>query len=176
VLPTDGERFNRLITGMSRMYGSDPDQLVLDAYWIALRSWEFEDLQRAAAHLMQTSKFMPRPADFNELRKAGQPTSGEVFAGIRQWLKYGAYGYTLQPNTPPKIATAIRAIGGPDEIAMCEVDKLHFLEKRFTEHYDQISDRQEIRDAVPEIASSEGLKKLADRLKALNGHSAETET
>ena len=76
---SDSNRFRDLIRGMSRIYGKEPDALILDAYWLALRGWEFEDVQTAAGHLMQTSTLMPRPVDFAELRDAGPPTVREAW-------------------------------------------------------------------------------------------------
>jgi hypothetical protein len=154
--PTDGKKFRDLISGMSRMYGQEPDALVLDAYWLALRDWEFEAVQTAAAHLMQTSKFMPRPAEFTELRKAGRPTVGEAWERARK-----ACGSAIQCGQITHNGTcgdelidrAVRAIGGYGAIAMCDRDKLAFLERRFAEHYADIESVEDVRGAMPQIAS-----------------------
>jgi hypothetical protein len=148
----DFQRFNELISGMGRIYGTVIDRVFLDAYWVALADWELEDFEQACGHLMRTSKFMPRPADFTELRKAGQETAGEVFASLCQWTEYTPRGYVEKPGIPRPIASALRAIGGADAYMMCDAEKLHFLERRFCEHYDQITQANETREAVPAIA------------------------
>jgi hypothetical protein len=43
-------------------------------------------------------------------------------------------------------------IGGPNVIGMCDEDKLHFLERRFTEHYETLQDSEDVRESVPAIA------------------------
>jgi hypothetical protein len=160
----DFQRFNELMTGMARMYGSAIDRIVLDAYWLALRDWELDDFEAACGHLMRTSKFMPRPAEFTELRKAGDATPGEVFGTLRQWLHYTPNGYQLKPSTPRRIASAFAAIGGAQGYAMCDSDKLHFLEKRFCEHYEQISEHEDVRQALPGILDAR-LKRLMEAAK-----------
>lgn len=160
---TDGNKFRNVIRGMSRMYGSDPDKLVLDAYWIALSDWDFESFQQAAALLMRTNKFMPKPSDFNELRNAGKPTAGEAWALVLDRVRKGAVrwqggGVSLYSHfAPPEgelITAAVEAIGGYKAIAMHDEATLHFLEKRFCDHYEAIQDKREIRAAVPEIAQT----------------------
>jgi hypothetical protein len=157
---TDGEKFRNIIRGMSRMYGTEPDGLVLDAYWIALNDWAFEDFQSAAQLLMKTRKFMPRPSEFEDLRKAGRETAGEVFAGLRQWLRYSPSGYTLKPETPRSIASAFSAMGGAQAYAMCDAAKLPFLERRFCDHYEEISGADDTREVVPQIAYGDAALEL----------------
>jgi hypothetical protein len=158
---TDFERFHVLLLGMGELYTKEISRPLLDAYWVALRDWDLEAFEAACAHLMQHQTFMPRPSEFTALRKAGRETAGEVFAGIRQWLKYTPNGYMLDPKTPRIIASAIRAIGGANAYAMCDEEKLPFLERRFCEHYDQISGADDTRKALPAIAQDEGARTRA---------------
>lgn len=147
--------FTRVINGMAAMkkFALTPESL--DLWWACMADWPIEDFKAAAVHVLKNSTFMPTPKDFEDLRKAGQQTAGEVFADIRKWLKYGAYGYTLREDTPRPIAAAIRAMGGADAYAMCDVDKLPFLEKRFCQHYEQISGAEDTREGLPQIAYRE---------------------
>src|SRR6186713_1042196 len=46
------------------------------------------------------------------------------------------------------IDRAVRAIGGYGVIAMCDRDKLAFLERRFAEHYADIESVDDVREAV----------------------------
>lgn len=149
--PTDGQRFRDLLRGMGRMYGQEPDGLVLDAYWIALRDWDFEEFQVAAAHLMATAKFMPRPADFSALRKAGELTPSEAWtealSGCVEWRN---------PQYLPKgrIARAAAAVGGFERIAMADLERdMPHIQRRFLKAYEELSDVETIREAVPQIAA-----------------------
>jgi hypothetical protein len=156
----DFQRFRAVMTGMAKVYEREIDGALLDAYWLALRDWSLADFEAAAAHLMRTSKFMPRPADFHELREAGRPTAAEA------WLKAveasaGAIScgrvMTVRTCGDPLIDRAVRAIGGYGAIAMCDEDKLHFLERRFAEHYESIQDAEEVRAALPQLTGSDAV-------------------
>lgn len=156
----DFQRFKAVMNGMAKLYERELDAAVLDAYWLALRTWSLEDFETAAGQLMRTSKFMPRPADFEELRKAGRPTAGEAWARVLEFARKGYDRWDCGPpsrnNLPmlddPLIQRAVAAIGGFDAIAMSRTDQTQFLEKRFCEHYESIQDADEIREAVPQIA------------------------
>jgi hypothetical protein len=159
---TDFQRFKALMNGMAKLYERELDGPVLDAYWLALRNWELADFEAGAAHLMRTSTFMPRPADFETLRKAGRPTAGEAWASVLASVRAGysrwtGGGVSRDPSfTPPDnvlIDRAVQAIGGYDAIGMSNRDQTPFLERRFCEHYDAIRDAEEVRQEVPAIAA-----------------------
>lgn len=161
MLETDGKRFRDLLRGMGRMYGQEPDGLVLDAYWLALGDWRYQDFEAAARHLMASAKFMPRPAEFNALRQAGEPLAGEAWTIVLDYCKNGFYrwedgsatsGRLELPGFDEPTLKAVQALGGFHAIAMHDTDKLHFLEKRFAEHYEAMSNADAVRDALPEIA------------------------
>lgn len=148
--PIDSKRFRSMLAGMGRMYGQELDQLVLDAYWLALGDWSLDDFEAGARQLMQTAKFMPRPADFHELRKAGRPTAGEAWSKI---LECARAGYD-EPQLDIPAKRALAAIGGIGAVMRSETDKTHFLEKRFAEHFGAMQDAHDIREAVPLIADA----------------------
>lgn len=153
--PTDAVQFRNVLTGMFRVYGQDPDALVLDAYWLALDDWSLEDFSAAAKHLMRTGKFMPRPSDFTALRRAGRPTAGEAWTLARKHCGSAIQcGHVTNNGTcgDDFIDRVVRAIGGYGAIAMCDTDKLHFLERRFAENFESMQDAGDIRESVPQIA------------------------
>lgn len=150
MLPTESKQFRNVIVGMGRMYGQELDQLVLDAYWLALKDWALEDFEDAARHLMQTAKFMPRPADFRELQKAGRPTAGEAWLAIRAMARSSL---TSEPDDPVA-ARALRAIGGLRAVGLCDYSRIEFMERRFAEHFETMQEAEDIREAVPQIAGA----------------------
>lgn len=151
----DFQRFRAVMTGIAKVYEREIDGALLDAYWLALRDWSLADFEAAAAHLMRTSKFMPRPADFHELREAGRQTAAEAWL---QALRHAASSaYRNGPLGDPLIDRAVRAIGGYGAIAMCDEDKLHFIERRFAEHYESIQDAEEVRAALPQLTGSDAV-------------------
>lgn len=170
----DSLQFRNLMRGMCKLYSQEPDALLLDIYWLALKSWSIEDFEQAAAHLMSTAQFMPRPADFTALRKAGRPTSGEAWIKAMGNSRSAIVCGQVTRGTScgdPLIDRAVHAIGGYGILAMCESDKLCFLEKRFCEHFESMQESDDTREAVPQIASTfrprlngEGPKSIRDLL------------
>ncbi len=157
----DFGRFRSVMAGMAKLYEREIDGPLLDAYWLALRTWSLPDFEAAAGRLMATETFMPRPADFNALRKASRPTSGEAWSVVLDHVRSGRYrwsdgGTTFTPNAPPPpdelTNAAVRALGGYKAIAMIDEDQLPFLERRFAEHYTSMQDAAEIRQSLPQIA------------------------
>lgn len=149
---SDYETWKKTITGMLEYYEKSPTDTLLDVYWVGLRDWTLVEFQEAAALLVKREKFMPRVDAFERLRaEASTQTAGEVFEQVRKWLQYSPNGYTTQEGTPREIAAAIGACGGANAIAMCSLDGLPFLEKRFTEHYKQICSGAEARRSLPNL-------------------------
>lgn len=145
--PHDMSRFRAVMAGMAKLYEKELDGVLLDAYWLALRNWSLTDFEDAAGHLMATAKFMPRPADFNELRKAGEPTAGEAWAVVLSGAK-------LEPGSV--MERAANAVGGQKQIRMANIEHdLPHVQRRFIESYEAIRDAQEVRNSVPQIARTE---------------------
>jgi hypothetical protein len=150
VQPTDSKRFRDLLRGMARAFGSDIDTVTLDVYWLALSDWTLEELEAAAAHLLRNSKFMPRPAEFNALKKAGKFTAAEAWDAILQHCK-GAYrdGSGIDHGGP--VDLAVRGIGGYRAIAMHNLDYLPILQRQFVDRFNELDDVMAIRDSVPQL-------------------------
>lgn len=161
---SDANRFRDVIRGLGKVFGSEADAVLLDAYWLALRDWPFEEFERAAKQLLLTSKFMPRPADFHELRKAALPTAGEAWAKVLQHLKGGyRFGAGLTPEIEgtgltPQIDRVVASIGGYRALAMMDIDQLPWMERRFAEHYRELADVSERRgEPLPQVGWSNGI-------------------
>lgn len=165
--PEDKPKFLSVLNGLAAIKpGAKLTAESLTLYWNALSHWSIEDFTAAASQLARTSEFMPNPYHFEQLRKAGRMTAGEAWAEV---LEHARNGYRDESDAPrdPRIAAAVRAIGGYRAIAMSRTDQTQFLEKRFAEHYDSISDREDIREAVPNLAGPMRhlLNSLTKRLK-----------
>lgn len=145
--PADMDRFRAVMAGMAKLYERELDAPLMDAYWLALRRWSLHEFEQAAGHLMTTSKFMPRPADFNELRKAARPTAGEAWAEVLEHIKGGYRSGGLNPETDH----AVRTLGGYRALAMLDADQLPWLERRFAEHYGDMAAVAETRTALSHI-------------------------
>lgn len=146
----DFNRFRNAIGALARVFDKQLDAPLLDAYWVSLRDWTIDDLERAAAHLLRTSKFMPRPADFTELRRAGAMTAGEAWQAA---LVHARGAYRAGPSVPP-VERAVAALGGWSVIARAAEDSLPFIERRFAAHFDEIESREVVREALPALTAS----------------------
>ncbi len=144
MLVTDEEEFLKVLNGLAAMKKLELNAPAIELWWLSFQSWEIADFKIAAAQLIKTCKWIG-PNDFENLRKAGRETPAEAWVAARKFLRWGLHGYTLDENCPPKIATCIRALGGANVIAMTDEDKLPFLERRFTEHYETLEDADDVR-------------------------------
>lgn len=157
--PENRKKFLEVIVGFAELKGKQLSAPALELYWRSLQHWSLEDFLCAAEHLIRTCEYMPLPKDFEDLRKAGRPTSGEA------WTKavaacgscHSPLGYTNGGTCgDPFVDRVVRAIGGYKAIAMCDSEKLHFLERRFAEHFETMQDAEDIREEVPRIAFKRG--------------------
>jgi hypothetical protein len=151
----DRGAFLDIVIGFAEIKGKQLSSPALELWWNAMSpGWTIEEFRQAANHLVRTFSFMPTPADFEKLRKAGRTTAGEAFAQAVEASKSCAQGGYFTDNVTsgdPLTDRVVRVIGGYRVIAMSEVDKLHFLERRFTEHYETMQDADDVREALPQL-------------------------
>lgn len=144
---SDKIEFARVLAGLAEIRGKPLSKSAMAMYWLALSDWPLDDFRAAAKHLLTHSQFMPTPYDFEQLRKAGEETAGEAWGRVRQLVR------TRHPGDPtsldPKIDKIVRIMGGWDRLGMTNSDEMHFREKRFTELWDEITDVEETRGALP---------------------------
>lgn len=156
--PNDFARFNAVMTGMAEVHQRELSTFLLDVYWLAMKDWSLEDFEAAAGHLLQNLKWMPKPSDFTDLRKAGQPTAHEAWdtavANCTSWRDGKSYAGEL-------IDRVVRSIGGYRAIAMADQERdLPHIQRRFLEAYADLSAVEPAREAVPQIAAVGARKAL----------------
>ena len=137
---SDFERFREIMAGMAKVYERELDGPLLDAYWLALRDWNLADFETGAAHLMQTSEFMPRPAAFTALRRSSEPTAGEAW-------ELALHG---QAEPGSRADRAAQIVSNGRRLAMLDIEReLPHVQRRFFQVYDELSDVDEARVALP---------------------------
>lgn len=152
----DRKEFARILIGLAAIKpgkGLTPEGLEL--FFNALADWSIEEFKAAATHLAKTSEFMPNPYHFEELRRAARPTAAECWAEAVEHASSSAYRAGGMGH--PVIDKCVRALGGYVAIAMCAEDKLHYLERRFCEHFEALQDSVEVRLALPDLSADEPL-------------------
>jgi len=147
----DRPEFAAIVVGFAELRGKKLSAEALELFWSAMQRWDIGRFREAAAHLVKSCQFMPTPYDFEQLRKAGRQTAGEAWARAVDWAASSAYrgGAITGDAVTDRCA---RMLGGYGAIAMCDEDKLHFLEKRFTEHFEAVQDAEHVRESLPAIA------------------------
>lgn len=147
---SDFPRFQSVMTGMAELYQRELSAPLLDAYWLALADWNLQEFEAAAAQLMKTEEFMPRPVAFNKLRKAGRVTAAEVWIEVLEHARHDSPNFMNGHvrGLSDLANRALRAIGGLSTVAMSDPSKTTFLERRFSEVYDQMDESDEVREAL----------------------------
>ena len=143
---------------MAELFQRELSAALLDAYWLTLRDWALADFEAAAGHLMARCHFMPRPADFTELQKAGQMTASEAWA--HALARCSRWREGKSGDDDPAIDAAIRAVGGNRTIAMHPSDKLVFLERRFCDLYNERRDAGTARLLVGRSVPSDDARRI----------------
>lgn len=148
-----------------------PEALTL--WWNSMRDWSIDDFRSAANHLARSVEFMPNPYHFEQLRKAGRETAGEAFQRARQIVRsLFPREYSSHQSGDPRLDAAIRACGGYEALAMCTTESIGFFENRFREHYESITDAEDVRGALPNLtggARLTGPQPVADGLRLIGG-------
>jgi hypothetical protein len=154
MLPSDKPRFLAILNGLAAVKPNaklTPE--ACEVWWLAMHEWTFDDFRDAALHLTKSVQFMPSPYDFDQLRKAGEPTAGEAWVTVLSGAK-------LEPGSA--IEKAARVVGGQYAIRHADIEKdLPHIQRRFMESYDAIKDAEDVRRAVPQIARDDARAVLA---------------
>lgn len=137
------QQFKTIVAGMAALYGriESLDDGLMDVYWLALKDWPLEEFQRAASHLLRTSTFMPRPADFERLGQGSAQSARQAWADVVAWVRASGYRsalpkHLLPPEPSQEAVRAVMILGGWEAISLADISELGFLEKRFLEHFE----------------------------------------
>jgi hypothetical protein len=115
--------------------GKPASDLAIEMAFNVLARHPFEDVRRAVMTHLETSQFVPKPADINNLI-AGDPNSRklEAWAKVESAIRrIGSYQTVVFDD--PAIMVAIETMGG--WIKLCEIsdDELPFRRNEFTKLY-----------------------------------------
>jgi hypothetical protein len=158
--PADKPDFVATIVGLACVKpGKDLTREAIELWWNSMQSWRIEDFKAAAEHLARSLRFMPSPFDFEQLRTAGRLTPAEAWEKARKACgSCVQLGHYTDSGTcgDELIDKAVRGIGGYKVIAQCNTEALHFLERRFAEHYQDLMGITDTREALPLLANQSG--------------------
>jgi hypothetical protein len=142
--PSDKPKFVTTLVGLAAIKNRELTDEAIDLWWLSMASWSIEDFTTAAAHLITACQFMPSPYDFAQLRKAGELTSGEAWLDVIN-------GRSLEPGSRAARAAAI--VGGQFAVRHADLERdVPHIQRRFMQVYDELTDVDVVRDAVPQLA------------------------
>jgi hypothetical protein len=154
--PADRPEFLSTLNGIADVKGKTLTNEALSVWWAAMSNWPIDAFKAAASHLLLSCQFMPTPYDFEQLKRASEPTAGEA------WEKVLA-GVALEPGS--RIARAAAIVGGQYAIRHANVEKdLQFIQRRFEAAYNELTDVDTAREALPQLASLPGAANALKRI------------
>lgn len=146
--PTEGPRFRDVIRGLCKVFGAEADAVLLDAYWLALREWPLGEFETAAAHLLRTCKFMPRPADFTGLQRLAELGPHEAWQ--EAMARCGGWRDGSAGRIGDRVDRAVQCVASYRMLAMADIEEeLPHIQRRFLEAYEQLSESEPVREALP---------------------------
>lgn len=150
--PTEKPRFARVVLAFAELKGKKLTAAAVDLYWQAMAQWSIDAFESAAAYLLRTCEFMPVPADFERLRRAGELQAGEAWALVLDHIRTGGYRYGRAHELPPEVHNAVTACGGWMHVASADKIQQGMIERAFLQHFDRLAEVADIRAHVPQIA------------------------
>lgn len=142
---TERGEFARVLHALAAIKGKELTADILALWWGCLSDWPLVEFKQAASHLLKHGgPYMPQPADFIALRKAGAQTAGEAWAKVLAEVRRSGRG-PIDPATDKAVAE----LGGYERVAMCSDERLGYLERAFFDNYEDGATVEEARAALP---------------------------
>lgn len=129
-------RFVATITALAEIYGRELSPAVLKIWWAIMQSWDIDDFTAAASWLAKASEFMPKPVDFQAIRRYSVIPASEAWGKVLELLPGGYREGGVDELTDKAVAM----LGGYQELAMAKTDSLDFKRRNFVEAYEDIVD------------------------------------
>ncbi len=148
----DEERFTNAIMAVSEYYGRTIKKSVIYLYWLGLRNYHIEDVERAVAqHLRNpdTGQFMPKIADFVRMIEGGtKDTAAQAWSIFEEGLRrVGTYRDIVFPD--PIIHKVVQDMGGWIEFGNKKEKDWPFVAQDFQSRYRAFKARSVIPEYPP---------------------------
>lgn len=158
--PTDRTEFLRVLNGLAAIKGKELTPEALSIWWQSMANWSLDEFKAAASHLATAHEWMPNPFHFEQLRRAGEPTASEA------WLQV-LHGHKLEAGS--RVARAAAVVGGQQAVRMANLEKdVPHMQRRFKEAYDELTEVDQAREALPQIARLPAPAGFGNLLKSMS--------
>lgn len=132
-------KFQEYMAGCSEIFGKELTDTLNGTYWELLKPYSDQQCERAFKKIMTSSKFFPKPVELIDAMKENL----ELLNAPSAWGEVmGSLGSGCEPEDP-LIRKTIQALGGWSWMSTLTYDELHWMEKRFYEHYSSLSETYE---------------------------------
>ena len=164
MLENDRPEMARILVSLAEIKpGAKITPAGLELWFAAMADWTIDEFREAAAHLMRHEEFFPNPWHFEQLRKqANAVTAGEAWAAALEHVRQGRHHYG--GKSTPEIERAVRAIGGWRILGHTPEDELRHVERRFAQHFAEISEAADVREDLPALAADNPVRAVIGRL------------
>lgn len=164
MLESDKPEMARILIALAEIKpGGKITPAALDLWFSAMADWTLAEFREAAGRLMRSEQFFPNPWHFEQLRKqAGAMTAGEAWAAALEHVRRGRHHYG--GKAAPEIERAVRAIGGWRVLGHTPEDELRHVERRFAQHFAEISEAADVREDLPALAADNPVRAVIGRL------------
>jgi hypothetical protein len=135
------KRFAEMMSSLAVLFDKDVSEVLRGIYWQVLKGYSDEEVELAFHQVVASCKFFPKPAEIIQFIKSRKAEENQANA-LESW---GMVMSGLECGVIPedrRIRESIRRIGGWDWLSGQSYDELHWLEKRFLEHFDQIAESE----------------------------------
>lgn len=139
----DKPRFLETIAGLAELHGRELSPAALKIWWGAMRHWDFDEFRRGANYLARANAFMPKPADFENLRRSSLNSSSDA------WTLVLCHISRTIELSDPIILEAVERVGGFSTIGKTKEADLHWRRREFREIYHELVDQQIAKGTVP---------------------------
>lgn len=134
----DLPEFTLLLTGFCVLYGKPVSEMLIELYWGALESFEFDAVKKAfQAHLSNpdTGQFMPKPADvMRYVNGSSQTRALQAWSKVAEAIRrVGSYASVVFDD--PLIHVAIEEMGGWISLCQTLLKDLPFRANEFEKRY-----------------------------------------
>lgn len=141
----DKIRFAQVMAALGEVFdsGRETSALKTEIYFKALEKFSIEGIEQACSMLIgsRTTASFPKPAEIIACMKPKN-----IESQIDKLEAWGMVMSGLEMDRVPNdylIQQAIRRVGGWDYLKGKTYDDLHWIEKRFIEHYEQIEGKDD---------------------------------
>lgn len=145
---SDRPEFVRVLNGLAAIKRVDLTKEAYELWWQSMKNWPIDEFKKGASYLLKNCQFMPTPYDFEQLRKKGEPSAHEAWATALAHAE-GAWRQGVIGDAMTDQVVAM--LGGYSLIALTNSDRLGFIERRFMDAYNDLLDRNGVREALPSL-------------------------